>query len=566
MELIRPTMMDRLVGAISPARGAKRLADRAAYTTVAATVAGDQGGEIGRRSGYRAGRSDRRQTRGWFVRPQSANTDAIAKRADTIGRSRDAAMNLPPATAAIERNVTFAIGTGLMALPDLDADLLGLSPEGLAFWKTRIRRDFDSYMSSKDPDAERAATGYGQQELVLRGQLESGDVLGLRCWPDDQVGRVHMTAWKVLEADRVVSPANHIDGKRLNGTGPIVVGGVEQDSWGAAIAYHALVQPPGPYNRGRRTGDTKRYPAWGEKSKLPTAVLVFDKRRAEQSRGVPLLAPVLELVKIFSDATDAAALSLVLQSMLSVIYKSPGATALPEPEYGTGEIVQADGEPETLGRPAGSDVKMEPGMVLELDTDADVSTVKSEDSPVYEKFFEAILTQIGAAIGTPFGVLMARFNNSYTASKGELELFYKEVTRRVDRFAADWCKPVYECWLYEQVALGVYDLPGFLDDLRTRAAWCSVRWAGDGKISLDPARERKAFEIDEAHGWQTGEQIAAQINGGDFDANLERRADEHRRWVEAGLPVPGAKGGGAAPAAEHREPGEGREENGDDDE
>ena len=37
------------------------------------------------------------------------------------------------------------------------------------------------------------------------------------------------------------------------------------------------------------------------------------------------------------------------------------------------------------------------------------------------KFFETMGTLIGAATGTPFGVLMARFNNSYTASKGEMD-------------------------------------------------------------------------------------------------------------------------------------------------
>lgn len=510
----------------------------------------DPAGRIERGTGYRGGQSDRRQTRNWRARARSANSDAIGARETLIARSRDAAMNLPPATAAVERNVTFTVGTGLMAIPDLDAELLGLTPEEKAEITARIMRDFDEYMSSTDPDAERSSTGYGLQEVVLRAMLESGDVLGLRCWPEDQVGRVDMTAWKLVEAERVVSPLNHVDGKRLGGdSGPVVVGGVELDEFGAAVAYHALKKPREAYARSRTAGDTERYEAWGKTSQLPSAVLVFDKRRPEQARGVPFLAPVLELVKTFSDATDAAALSLVLQSMLAVIYKSPGATAMPEPEYGTGELVQSEGEPETLGQRYETDYRMEPGTVLELDVDADVD-LKSpgKDNPVYEKFFETLMTLIGAATGTPFGVLMARFNNSYTASKGELELFYKEVVRRIAKFTAGWCVPGYQCWLYERVARGIYDLAGFLDDPVKRQAWCSVRWAGDGKISLDPYREAKALEVHEAHGWQTGQQIAASINGGDFDANVERRGQEHKRFVDEGLPIPNAQGGGAAPA------------------
>jgi capsid protein len=516
---------------------------------VIAAAVTEPGGRIDKRGGYRAGQSDRRQTRNWRALPKSANSDTLGRQREMIGRSRDAAMNLAPATAAIERNVTFAIGSGLMAIPDLDAEVLGITPQEKAAWTARIRRDYDLYMASTDPDAERAVTGYGQQAVVLRAVFESGDVLGLRCWPDEQIGRVHMTAWKLVEADRIVSPFSHTEGERHGGqSGPVVVGGVELDSYGAARAFHVLQKAPGAYTTARRADDTKRYPAWGQETQLRNAVLVFDKRRPEQVRGVPLLAPVLELVRIFADVTDAAAMSLLLQSMLAVIYKSPDATAMPEPEYGAGELVQSEGVPQTMGdATGGKGIAFEAGMVLELDSDSEID-LKSpgKDNPAYEKFFESVLTLVGAATGTPFGVLMARFNNSYTASKGEMELFYKTVTQRVEAFTGNWCTPHYHAWLYERVARGIYGLPGFLDDLAMREAWCSARWAGDGKISLDPLRERKAFEIDEAHAWQTGAQIAAQINGGDYDANVVQRGTEHRDFVGAGLPLPNQNGGGVA--------------------
>ena len=557
MDPIRPTLFDRAIAAVSPERGVKRLAARAKMQLLSSVT--EPGGRIDRRGGYRAGQSDRRQTRNWKATPSSANSDAIGRHRALVGRSRDAAMNLPPATAAIERNVTFTIGTGLMAIPDLDGDLLGLDDQEVAAWTARIRRDYDTYMASTDPDAERAVTGYGQQAVVLRAAFESGDTLGLRCWPDDQPGRVHMTAWKLVEAERIVSPLGHTEGERRGGdSGPVIIGGVELDRYGAAQAYHVLQKAADGHLAARTSDDTKRYPAWGSETQLRNAVLVFEKRRPEQARGVPMLAPVLELIRVFADTTDAASMALLLQSMLAVVYKSPEATAMPEPEYGDGELVQSEGEPETLvGVTGGRGIAFEAGMVLELDSDTDVDLkTPDKDNPAYEKFFESVLTQVGAATGTPFGVLMARFNNSYTASKGELELFYKSVLQRVDSFTGNWCAPHYQAWLYERVARGIYDLPGFLDDLAMREAWSSVRWAGDGKISLDPLRERKAFEIDEAHAWQTGQQITAQINGGDYDANVARRGGEHRCFANEGLPVPNQKGGGAAPVEEPPHPDE----------
>lgn len=548
MEPVKPSLIDRAVAMVSPRRAAKRLADRAAYGAIAAATT-DPSGRIDRRSGYRAGQSDRRQTRNWEVRPRSANSDLIGRHEQLVGRARDAAMNLPPATAAIERNVDFAIGTGLMVIPDLDHEALGITRDEAAALTRQIRRDYDEYMESTDPDAERAMTGYAQQAVVLRGMLTSGDVLALRCWPDQQPGRVYNTAWKLVEADRVVSPIGHQDGDRLPNNGPVVVGGVELDEYGAAQAFHVLQKARALF-LGRTANDTERYPAWGKVSKLPTALLVFDKQRPEQARGVPMLAPVLELIRVFADTTDAASLALLLQSMLAVVYKSPDASAMPEPEYGRGELVQSEGEPETVGeRSAGKEIAFEAGTILELESEAEVELkVPGRDNPVYEKFFEALMTQIGAAIGTPFGVLMARFNSSYTASKGELELFYKQVTSRVSRFAPRWCGTIYQCWLYEQVTAGRYVMPGFLDDMRMRALWSACRYAGDGKITLDPVRDRKAYEIDEAHGWSTSQQIAAQINGSDFEANIETRGREHAMLREQGLPIPNAQGGGVAPA------------------
>ena len=126
-----------------------------------------------------------------------------------------------------------------------------------------------------DPDAERSATGYEQQEVVLRARLESGDILGLRVMPEGQIGRVHPMAWKLYESDRVVSPFGHQEGATYQGTDRQLIHGVEQDAFGAAVAYHVFKHPRNSGMVMRRNNDTVRIPAWGEQSALPTAVLVM---------------------------------------------------------------------------------------------------------------------------------------------------------------------------------------------------------------------------------------------------------------------------------------------------
>ena len=488
MALARPTMMDRMIASVAPVYGAQRIAARSA--------------------------SGRRQTRGWFARARSADQDN-ARQKTLIARSRDAAMNLPLATAAIERNVTFTVGTGLMAFPDLDHEALGITAEAAAALTLRIARDYDSYLSSTDPDAERTSTGYGQQAVLLRGVLEGGDMLAVRCMPKAQIGRVHETAWKLIEADRIVSPTSHQEGTKLGSNGNVCTLGVEVDSFGAPQRFHVLKKAPDSLNA-RAANDTVPIEAWGKESRLPTALLLMDKRRAEQSRGVPFLAPVLEVLRQVSDATDAELIATVMQGMLAIIYKTPGATAMPEPVYerdaadGESMFTGGDGVVGVEGERPPSHYNFDAGTVLEVDSDAEVDMkTPGRPNPAYDKFFEAVGTQIGAALETPFEVLMARFESSYTASRAALELFYKRLIVRLNWLASMWCTPVYQCWLYEQVANGVYDMPGYFDDLRIRALWSSVRHRGDGKISLDPAREARALETHEAHGWKTGQEITA---------------------------------------------------------
>lgn len=547
--------LDRAIGAVAPGAGLRRVAQRAALSAATSMSPVSTGGRIIGPGGYRGGQSDRRATKGWFAKIRSANGDGLGRQENLIARSTDAWMNLPLATAVIERRVTYAVGTGMMAIPQLDAERLGLTPEAAATLTAKIMRDYDAYMASKDPDAERSATGYEQQEIVLRGQLLAGDMLALRVMPEGQFGRRHLTAWKLVEGGRILSPLAHTDGEPITSAvigdvGNTLVAGVEQDGYGAAVAYHVLKKAPDSAAWCRQAGDTTRIPAWGEKTGLPSAILVMQKKRAEQARGVPLLAPVLETLKQISDLTDAELFAAVLTAMLAITYKSPGAGALPEADYGSGDIVSASAMPETA---QASEYRMEAGTVLEIDTDAEVDVkTPGRPNPAFDPFFVALCKQLGAALETPVEVLLLQFEASYTASKAAMDNFYVLVRKVRESLGSHWCTPSYECWLYEQAAKGRYpEIPAaFFSDALLRELWSDVRHRGDGKIALNPLQEAKAFEIYEAHGWRTGQDITAELSGGDYDANVKTRIGEQQRWVAGGLPVPNQQGGGSAPADE----------------
>jgi capsid protein len=196
--------------------------------------------------------------------------------------------------------------------------------------------------------------------------------------------------------------------------------------------------------------------------------------------------------------------------------------------------------------------------VLEIDSESEVDLkTPGRPNPAFDPFFVALAKQIGAALEIPHEVVLLSFDSSYTASKAALETFYTLIRREQASLASHWCDPHYRAWLFEQVAVGRYpEMSGFLTDPERQALWSDVRHRGDGKISLNPLQEAKALEIYEAHGWRTGADITAELSGGDYDSNVQTRIGEHQRWIDGNLPVPGAKGGGAAPASEHAPAGD----------
>lgn len=549
---VKLNLIDRAIGFVSPAAGVRRLAKRSAMTAASAMTSEIRVGSLYAPSIYDAGR--RGGLKGVRRRPRSANVDYIGGQTTLIGQSRYAAANMPLATAAIERPIEFTIGTGLMAIPDVDADAVGLTPEQLAPITRRMRIDYDEYMASKDPDAEQSSTGYAQQEILMRAALCDGDVLAVRVMPDTQRGRRHTTAWKLFEADWIVSPVGHIEGQKLASgpwAGRVCIAGVVQDDYGAPLAFSVLKRDPGAFNV--RTGDDTVYiDAWGEQTGLPTAYLVARKKRASQTRGVPFLAPVLDVIQKVSTLTRAEAFAAVLTAMLAITYTSPGAQAMPMPAYaadGEGD----DGERIVTGGMAGSGddavrpaIALEEGTVLELDSDSTVDIkTPGRPNPAFEPFFMGLAKQIGAATGIPTGVLMLSFISSYTSARAEFESLYQILVEPLRDWMVGQSEAMrYSCWVFEQVARGRYKLPGYLTDENKRAAWSRVRFRGDGKLSMDPAREAKALEIHEAHAWATGQQITADLNGGDYDANVTARIGEHQRFVDGGLPIPNVVGGG----------------------
>ena len=85
-------------------------------------------------------------------------------------------------------------------------------------------------------------------------------------------------------------------------------------------------------------------------------------------------------------------------------------------------------------------------------------------------------------------MLLKQFNSSYSASRAALLEFWKLVKMRREWFVADWCRPIYEIFIYEAVARGRLNAPGFFNDPIKRMAWLGANFIGPSQGMLDPTK------------------------------------------------------------------------------
>lgn len=509
-EAMRPNVVDRVVSFFAPVAAANRMKARAAMA-----IAGVWSG----------GSLARRQTSMWITGNGSADADNEGDRKTLMARSRDLVRNAPIAGAAIGTTVTSTVGTGLVLKSTIDRQLLGLDEDQAKVWQSKTEREFRLWANSKDADVTRHMDFFELQDLVLRATLESGDAFTLLPMVQRR-GSVYDLRVQVLEADRVCNKNYGMDTVTL-------VGGVERDAYGAPVAYHVADRHPGDFlalTRGGGIGWT-RVAAFGARTGRRNMLHHFVRLRPDQSRGIPMLAPVIEPLKQLDRYTEAEIMAAVISSMFTVFVESPNPL---EDALGSAGATSAGQSAKDFAMGSGAILDLQPGEKVQFAN-------PGRPNPAFDPFVQAIYQKIGARLEIPHEVLLKHFNSSYSAARAALMEAWRFFKSRRAWLVSSFCQPVFEAWLEEAVAKGRVVAPGFFQDPALRMAYCGASWIGDSPGQIDPlkevlaAKERIALEVSNL-GLET-----PYLTGEDWDTVHEGRAQELARQREDGtLPAPGA--------------------------
>lgn len=511
-----------------------------------------KGGKFTARSGtYFGGSSTRRGVTGWKPPQGDADADTLTDRQGIVNRSRDLVRNAPIATGAINTNTLHVVGSGLTMQSRLNRHVLQISEKEAQLKQNLIESEWKLWANNLDCSYNRKGNFNDNLTLVLRGALESGDIFALLPFELRNTGPYGLKI-QLVESDRVCNRGGLKNTKNL-------VGGVHLNDRGQPVAYDIRTTNPGTEKGFERKWRTvQAFTLKGRRRVLH----IYEQLRPDQTRGMPYLAPIIEIIKQLSKYTNAEIAAAVVNSYFTVFLKSPAGNTELSP-YAMTE--------ETNARSDDQDYKLGMGAFITLGENESVEFADPKrPNNNFESFMQAMLRQIGAALSIPYELLNYQFSSSYSASRSAMLLAWKMFKTRRTWLENHFCNLIYEAWFEEAVLLKRVSAPGFMEDFAIRAAYLENKWVGPAPGQIDPTKETTAA-LDRIGGRLSTIAGESAAIGEDFDLNLAQIAYEENQMKEKGvkfigLGARGSTGALIATAEANAKPDDDDNDNDDEDE
>ena len=458
---------------------------------------------------------------------RSARGDIEENRKTLRERSRDLTMNAPLATAAVNSVRSNCVGSGLIPRPKVDYEYLGISREAADRLKTDIKNEFALWAESSLCDVADQNNFYEMQQIAFLDWMKNGEAFVLLEYEEEKPYMPYQLRLRLVEADRICTEGSYGDYDGLDKHLPdrnVVMNGIEINPRGKVVAYYISSYHPGEFGTGQMKWT--RVERRGKKTGNLNVLHIFNAERAEQYRGVPFLAPVIETIKQLSRYTEAEIMAAVVNAMLAIFV----TTETGDDVKGFTGVDEGD-EDENKDR---EQIRLGSGTVTFLKKGEDVKPVEStHPNGGLDAFMDAMATQIGAALEIAPEILLKKFGQSFSASKGAMNETWRAFMMRRKWFINDFCQAVYEIWFAEAVSKGRIEAPGFFLDPMIRKAYTKVTWNGPAQGWLNPVQEVTASAKRIENGLSTHEDECAAVNGSDFDDNVRTLASENERLAEA---------------------------------
>jgi lambda family phage portal protein len=452
----------------------------------------------------------------WFASSADADEALLPALATLRNQARDLDRNESLARGAVEAHTRNVVAAGLKPQARVDHELIGIPEAKAREFERRAEKLFELHMQKNTADFHGIVSFHELQSQVFRAALLDGDCLIVRRYRDRPLA-ILPTCLQVIDGSRLQNPGV------LKNPAQDIREGVELDPTGMPVAYHIAKAD----QRFRLGSDTVRAPRFDAEG-MPAVLHVYVQRLPGQSRGEPLLAPVIEKFKQISRYTEAEIMAAVISAFYATFITSEMGGIIGRQNQALPESMRQEQERKA--------VKFGPGMLVPLLPGEKISSpAPGRPNSNFEAFFDAIASQIGIGVGLPPEVLAQKFQSSYSAARAALLEAWKVFKIERSWFVSAFCQPVWEWILVDAIREGLLEAPGFQDPLK-RQAYLQAEWTGTEMESIDPLKEAKASEVEVQAGLRTRRSIV-ESQGRDFDKHVREYESEKEIFAPPVIPA-----------------------------
>lgn len=457
--------------------------------------------------------------------------------------ARDAYHESMQARSVIERMADSVADTGLRLECSPDFITLGITEEEAETWARETEAAFDAWARNKKCHRAETITWYQSHRAYQTFQHRDNDIF-VRLYYEDDPELLNPLQFDFIDPDQVRG-----DGYTTTGGFQSGDDGIKRDSRGRETEYKVWVKND---DYTYRDVDVPAKDGAGRFHMLHG----FSAEYAGQGRGYSRLAHAIQEFENVTDLSAAHIKKAISQSQIWGFVEPPDHADASNPFEGVLTNFGAGPAAETFGSdpsPDGAFANVTPESLKPVDcysvpeatTNAPGSMFianlrrgekvkpfqNTAPADSFNQFVDAFTAHLSASLSIPIEVLLMRFGQNFSASRGALLLFWRVAVIWREEMAADYLNPTYAMWLAGEIAAGRRTAPGWSDP-RLREAWLKCSWIGSPPPDIDPSKVSKARKDNLEMGLTTIDRESRNLNGSSASANKAKL----RREVE-GLPV-----------------------------
>lgn len=457
-------------------------------------------------------------------------------------QARSAYHDTTQARALVDRYADTVVDVGIFLESMPSHRLLGISPEQAEKWSSDVEERFNLWAMDRNQHRSGTMNLYQAQRFYEIGQQRDNDIF-VRLFYSRDSNLLNPLQYEFIDPDQ-------IRGDELVSTYATYFNadGIIRDKQGREKGYKIWWRDPVT-----KTYKETTIPRVGEKSKRLFMLHGFTKEYAAQGRGYSRLSHALQEFENLTDFTSAQIKKAIMQSSITMYTKPSPDNAASNPfediltdrgvsiatDQFSGTSSDSGGAAPTT-QPVGycplPEVTLDtPGSVgvFNLQQGEDLKAFENKTpSDSYATFVDAFTSYLTASSSMPLEVMLMKFDQNYSASRGALILFWRVAQIWRGEMASDFLNPLYKMWLSEEIAAGRIMAPGWAD-VRLRAAWLNSKWLGAPMPNIDPMRTAKADKEYMTMGAQTGDMVARNLNGSNGTMNRAKLIREYKELPTA---------------------------------